>query len=59
MGLLEKLIYSSILFLAIYVIISVALRAFEVTSTYTSHLIGGVVSLVGGFGLFMYLLLKK
>lgn len=59
MGLFEKLIYSAVLFLALYVIISVGLRAFELTSSYASHLIGGTTAIVGGFGLLMYLLIKK
>ena len=54
MGLFEKLIYSSILFLALYVVISIALRAFSVTSNYNSHLIGGLIALFGGCGFLMY-----
>ncbi len=59
MKLLEKFIYSGILFLVLYTIISVGLRAFEVTSVYNSHLIGGLLATVFGVGLFMYLLVKK
>ena len=59
MSLLEKLIYSAVLFLFSYVVISMGLRFFEVVSVYMSHLIGGVVATVLGIGLFMYLLIVK
>ena len=59
MKLLESVIYSTILFLAVYTLISLALRLFEVTTTFNSHLIGGIISTVAGIGLFMYLLIKK
>ena len=59
MKLLEKLIYSGVVFLVVYVIISVALRVFKLTSIYTSHMIGGIVSTVLGVIVFMYLLMKK
>ena len=59
MKLLEKLIYSGIVFLVIYVIISVALRVFELTTIYNSHMIGGIIATVLGVIVFMYLLLKK
>ena len=54
MKLIEKVIYSSILFLVLYVIISVGLRVFEVTSVYQSHLIGGVIATLTSMGLFGY-----
>jgi hypothetical protein len=59
MKLLEKLLYSSILFLLVYIIMSMAMRLFEITSTYTSHLVGGVAATVIGMVFFMYLILKK
>jgi hypothetical protein len=59
MKLLEKLLYSSLLFLFVYIILSLALRLFELTSVYTSHLVGGVAATVLGMVFFMYLLLKK
>jgi hypothetical protein len=59
MKLLEKLLYSSILFLFVYIIMSMAMRLFKITSTYTSHLVGGVAATVIGMVFFMYLLLKK
>lgn len=59
MKLLEKLMYSTILFLFIYTVISLTLRLFETTSIYNSHLIGGVIATVVGILFFMYLLVKK
>lgn len=59
MKLLEKTIYSVILFLVVYVVISVGLRVFEVTSVYNSHMYGGVIATVLGMLLFSYLLIKK
>lgn len=59
MKLLENLIYSSILFLALYVVISIALRMFELTTIFNSHLIGGVVATIAAVVLFLYLLIKK
>lgn len=59
MSLVEKFIYSGILFLFSYLFVSMALRLFEITSVYMSHLIGGVVATILGIGLFMYLLIVK
>ena len=59
MKLLEKFIYSAIAFLAVYAILSIALRLFELTTDYASHMIGGISATVVGVGLFMYLLMKK
>ncbi|AIO18853.1 hypothetical protein KQ51_00974 [Candidatus Izimaplasma bacterium HR1] len=59
MKLLEKFIYSGIVFLVIYVIISVGLRVFEITSIYNSHMIGGIIATVLGVIVFMYLIVKK
>lgn len=59
MKLLEKAIYGTILFLAVYTLLSITLRAFAWTSVYVSHLIGGVVSTVVAVLFFMYLLIKK
>lgn len=59
MKLLEKLIYSGILFLIIYVVVSLTLRLFEFTTIYISHMIGGIGATVAGVLLFMYLLIKK
>jgi len=59
MKLLEKLIYATVLFIALYVVISMGLRMFEITSTANAHLIGGVVATVSGVLLFMFLLLRK
>jgi len=59
MKLLEKAIYSVLLFLGIYTILSIALRVFSWTSVYNSHLIGGGVATIAGVLFFMYLLIKK
>lgn len=59
MSLLEKFIYTVVVFLGVYVILSLTLRLFEITSSYNSHMIGGVVGGVMSIGLFMYLLIKK
>jgi hypothetical protein len=59
MKLLEKLIYSGVLFLVVYVVVSLTLRLFEFTTVYVSHMIGGIGATVVGVLLFMYLLLKK
>lgn len=59
MKLLENLIYSTIIFLAIYTLVSIALRSFEITSIYNAHLIGGVVGTVAGITMFMFFLIKK
>lgn len=59
MKLLEKFIYSSVAFLVVYVIFSVGLRVWHITSDYTSHMIGGILATVVGVGMFMYLLIKK
>ena len=37
MKLLEKVIYGTILFLAVYTLLSITLRAFAWTSIYVSH----------------------
>ncbi len=59
MKLLEKAVYSTILFLAVYTLLSITLRVFAWTSIYVSHLIGGVASTIIGVLFFMYLLIKK
>lgn len=59
MSLLEKLIYSGLLFLFSYLVVSLGLRSFELTSVYVSHLVGGIVATGLGMGLFMYLLIVK
>ncbi len=59
MSLLEKFIYSTILFLAVYVVLSLTLRLFEITTSYNSHMIGGIIGGLLSIGLFMYLLIRK
>lgn len=59
MKLLEKLLYSSILFIFVYVVLSITLRMFHFTEDYTSHMIGGIAATVLSVLLFMYLLMKK
>jgi len=59
MKLLEKLLYTLITFLFVYIILSIALRMFELTTVYNSHLIGGVVATILAMLVFMYMLLKN
>lgn len=59
MKLVEKLLYSSILFVFIYVVVSMGLRMFDITETYQSHMIGGMAATVLGMLLFMFLLINK
>jgi hypothetical protein len=59
MKLVEKFIYAGVAFLGIYVVVSVGLRVFDLTSSYNSHLVGGVIAIVCSVCLFMYLLIKK
>jgi hypothetical protein len=56
---LEKSIYSLIIFIASYAIISLGLRVFEITSVYNSHMIGGVVATIFAVGAFLYFILKN
>jgi hypothetical protein len=59
MKLLEKLIYSLIIFVFVYVILALGLRLFDVTESYTSHMIGGISGTFLGVLVFIYLLIKK
>ena len=59
MSLLEKTIYSGLVFLFSYIIVSLVLRMFEFTETYVSHMIGGIVATVLGVAAFIMLLLYK
>jgi hypothetical protein len=59
MKLMEKLLYSILLFLFSYIVLSVGLRAFDITDSYSSHMIGGISGTVLGMGLFLFLLVKK
>jgi len=59
MRLFEKLLYSSILFIVVYVLLSMGLRMFQITEVYASHMIGGIAATIASILLFMYLLIKK
>ena len=59
MKLIETVLYSGIFFLFIYVVISVGLRLFGVTTDYDSHMIGGIAATFLGIGMFLFLLLRK
>lgn len=59
MKILEKFGITTVAFLLIYTFISIGLRLLELTSVYTSHMIGGVVATIVGIILLMYLLTKK
>jgi len=59
MSLTEKFVYGVVSFLFVYVVLSLGLRLFELTSTKNAHMIGGIIGLFIGMGLFMWLLIKK
>lgn len=59
MKLKEILIYSSVTFLASYVLLSVSLRILELTEQYFSHVIAGVIATILSIGLFMYLTVNR
>ncbi len=59
MKLLEKLLYSVVLFVFVYIILSIGLRMFDITTVYVSHMIGGIAATVSGVLFFMYFLIKK
>ncbi len=59
MKLIESSIYALILFVGVYVVISVAMRVFEWTTVFYAHVIGGVAATVIGVGAFVLFLLKK
>lgn len=59
MKLVETVLYSGVFFLFIYVVVSVGLRLFELTTDYDSHMIGGIAATFLGIGMFLFLLLRK
>lgn len=59
MKFIEKLLYPLILFIFVYVVVSLGLRLFQITDSYTSHMVGGVAATVLGVLLFMLLILRK
>ncbi len=59
MSLLEKTVYSGLIFLFSYIILSLILRMFEFTEVYVSHMIGGIVATILGVVTFIILLLHK
>lgn len=59
MSIIEKFIYTIVLFIVSYVVLWLTLDLFEITSGYYSHLIGGFVATFLAIGLFMYLLIIK
>lgn len=59
MKLLEKTVYTLIIFLATYIILSLSLRLFDITSNRTSHMIGGIVATVFAVIVFILLLIQK
>jgi hypothetical protein len=58
MGVKEKALYSSLLFLFIYVVGFVLFRTTHWLPDYEAHMYPGIVGLVAGLGLFMFLLGK-
>jgi len=59
MKLLEKTIYSGLIFLFSYIVLSLVLRMFKFTEVYVSHMIGGVVATILGVAAFIIMLLYK
>ena len=59
MKLLEKTIYSVIIFIVTYILLSLVLRLFEFTEVYTSHMIGGIVATFFGVMAFIWFLIYK
>lgn len=59
MKLFEKIVYVIVLFVFVYVVLSMGLRMFSLTSDYNSHMIGGVAATISAMLLFMYLLVVK
>jgi len=59
MKLLESTIYSVVTFVALYVLIAVAMRVFDLTTTRTSHIVAGTVATVVGVLIFILFLVKK
>jgi len=59
MSLLEKAVYSGLIFLFSYIVLSLILRMFEFTEVYVSHMIGGIVATILGVVAFIILLLYK
>jgi hypothetical protein len=59
MKLLEKSIYTIIVFTVLYVLISVSLRVFEIGTLYNAHLIGGLVATGVSIFIFVLLIIKK
>ncbi len=59
MKILEKLGISLVAFLIIYAFISIGMRMLNLSSVYTSHMIGGIVATIIAIGILMYLLTKK
>lgn len=59
MKLLEKFIYTVLVFTFSYVLLFMALYLFEITEKYTAHVIAGIFATILSVGVFMYLLIKK
>jgi len=59
MKLLENTIYSLIIFVFVYIVVSLSLRLFELTYVFASHMIGGILATVLAVGTFVVLLIYK
>jgi hypothetical protein len=59
MKLLENTIYSLIIFVFVYIVVSLSLRLFELTDVFASHMIGGILATVLAVGTFVVLLIYK
>ena len=59
MKLIEATIWSSVIFISLYALLSVSLRILELTETYYAHVAAGIVSTVLSVGTFIFLIKKK
>jgi membrane protein DedA with SNARE-associated domain len=59
MKLIEATIWSSVVFVALYALLSVSLRILELTETYYAHVAAGIVSTIISVTTFIVLIKKK
>lgn len=59
MKLIEATVWSVIMFISIYVLLSVSLRILELTETYYAHVAAGIVATVFSVFTFIFFIKKK
>ena len=59
MKLIERFIYALIVFLALYALVAVGMRVFDVTDTFYAHVTAGIVATITGVFVFIIILIKK